>query len=475
MAQEIGKLISSLPDASPVDPNNDVFAIGRGNASYSHSINHASADPAFGLGTSTQYGHVRVQDGPKALSAQSGQEYDAVSQLYANTILRNIVGDDIYFETDIDFCYAAREYDAGEYLILSADATGIGDYYRSGQLYQTIRHVIEGAVFDPKPSSATWNVRKVSLTSQLTELNNNCNSSYAGKDITKYIQDGSIFQRMQGTDGYLPFDDIYPGDYIRIIDPSKQNFILDGADGIGTNTFAVAHRLYKDFRGRDKHCMIMIPIQDPLNEVPTAPSVGTGIMNAKQGGVDTTAGGYMGSDMRSLLNNNGNYQNEVSLYHQICAKLPWNDGGITPNAHIQNLEGIKFSIDVDSTVPNRTGGHALGASRRNGEERYGGAYFALMSEINVFGNVVFSSSGYDYNGLGFQFEIFKNNIMAAHPGSNPYWLRDVAAIDSFTGIAGDGTVTSSVPCGTFNVASSTAHIRPFFVLSTQVDNTPLSF
>ena len=39
------------------------------------------------------------------------------------------------------------------------------------------------------------------------------NSFFRGKDITEYLTDGTLWKRVNGTDGYELFEDLYVGDY----------------------------------------------------------------------------------------------------------------------------------------------------------------------------------------------------------------------------------------------------------------------
>lgn len=58
------------------------------------------------------------------------------------------------------------------------------------------------------------------------------------KDITSYYEDGSLWKRLNGSDGYSLFEDIFVGDYIkmsRAISAKKSGFYISG------NRFTVRH------------------------------------------------------------------------------------------------------------------------------------------------------------------------------------------------------------------------------------------
>lgn len=51
----------------------------------------------------------------------------------------------------------------------------------------------------------------------------------------------------------------------------------------------------------------------------------------------------------------------------------------------------------------------------------------LMSEIEVYGSIVWSSSGYDTGNANHQFELFANSKSAINNRSAWYWLKDIAS------------------------------------------------
>ena len=64
------------------------------------------------------------------------------------------------------------------------------------------------------------------------------NSIYRGKDITSYFNDGSLYDRIAGTNGFAPFEDLYIGDFIKM--PRVVKVVGDDCDNAGTDIVKIA-------------------------------------------------------------------------------------------------------------------------------------------------------------------------------------------------------------------------------------------
>jgi hypothetical protein len=82
-----------------------------------------------------------------------------------------------------------------------------------------------------------------------------------------------------------------------------------------------------------------------------------------------------------------------------------------------------------------------------------------MSEIEVYGSIVWSSSGYDTGTAKRQFELFAMDERAINNRSSYYWLKDVASASNFA-------YASSIGAASYSDASNAGcSVRPRFVLA----------
>lgn len=256
-----------------------------------------------------------------------------------------------------------------------------------------------------------------------------------GKNITSYVTDGSLWKRIAGTDGYTKYEDIRPWDYIdlgkTITAPSS-----GGGSTTGTNIVRVAQRgginPYQFGLTTQKECLVMVP----------ETHFGMSKMNAE----NVTTGGYKGSYMVTTILPNINTQLETT-----------NLAG-----HILTTKEL-ISNTVTTTAWNKLGA-ASGAST-NWEWTDGASGHlamqkcVLMSEMEVYGGTVFSSSGFDTGNACMQFEAFRNSKDAAMPYPIYFWLKDVASSTRFCLAGGfDGLAT-------YSNASYVYYVRPRFIIA----------
>ena len=81
-----------------------------------------------------------------------------------------------------------------------------------------------------------------------------------------------------------------------------------------------------------------------------------------------------------------------------------------------------------------------------------------MSEIEVYGSIVWSSSGYDAGDANHQFELFRFSKSAVNDRSAYYWLKDAASSSHFCYCYSNGL--SDYLAATYDTC-----VRPCFVLS----------
>ena len=236
-------------------------------------------------------------------------------------------------------------------------------------------------------------------------------NTYRGKDITKYYTDGSLYTRISNGS----FEDIYIGDYII-------------ANGVTWLIADIDNYLYTGDTQLTKHHATLIPAES--------------LTNASMNDTDTTEGGYAGSKMVT----------------ETLTNLVSNEGivGKTFGSHIIEYRNL-LSNSVNLVSCNQTVGDSKGAASN---WSWYTRKIDLMSETNVYGTVVYSSSGIDTGIDNMQYAIFvlKPEIRIGYNGHGyNYWLKNVASVRSFTYLNGQGISQE-------NFASNQALVRPRFLI-----------
>ncbi len=234
-------------------------------------------------------------------------------------------------------------------------------------------------------------------------------NTYRGKDITEYYNDGSLYEMISnGT-----FDDIYVGDYIV-------------ANNVTWLIADIDNYLYSGDVPLTKHHATIIPAK-PL-------------MNIGMNETDTTEGGYYNSRMAT----------------EILPGLVAADGTIGKvfGAHLIEYRNL-LSNRVNKEAINQSGGRWLGASNEWG---WYTRKIDLMSEVNVYGTTVWSSSGYDVGIDNRQYAIFQLKPEYIGNARFHYWLKVVSGATQFAGIYGYGGSADSWS------ASDAIGVRPRFLV-----------
>lgn len=237
------------------------------------------------------------------------------------------------------------------------------------------------------------------------------------KDITSYVTDGSIWKRLNGTDGYSLFEDIYVGDYIKMSRPisaknpdasqqltGSQYVTIASIDGLmhnGDNNYINYHHL------------VMVPGQG----FGGTQHFGRAAMNAS----NTTVGGYKGSVMNNTI-----------LGSVVTAGSTASDATVNQQLYAEFGSHLKTTRELASNGINATGYNRFGVnSGCSNNWEWISAQAILMSEIEVYGSIVWSSSGYDTGNEKMQLPLFANSREAMNNRSSLYWLKDVASSSDF--------------------------------------------
>ena len=240
------------------------------------------------------------------------------------------------------------------------------------------------------------------------------NSIYRGADITPRHANGSLSTQVQAGD----FTDIFIGDYITATTTANGSTV--------TTKWRVADIDYYMNTGDNadndgKHHLVLVP--DAC------------MFNAYMNSTDTTAGGYQGSAM-------------WKTYIPMCVTAIRNAFG---SGHVLSWRTI-LSKAVNTNVASMAGAGWTGAAS---DWAWCDASADLMSEPQLYGTTVFSSSFFDVGVKKRQFALFRHDPALMNIRAD-FWLSAVASGPTFArcdsgGVAGDWG------------ASSVIGVRPHFL------------
>lgn len=264
------------------------------------------------------------------------------------------------------------------------------------------------------------------------------------KDITAYFNDGSLWDRLHGTNGYALFEDLYVGDYFDMGRAVKSPHPGSG-DGTQWVTIAGIDALFNNGYNADNpadyidyHHLVMVPGKGLDGSL----TFGTAYMNS----TNVTTGAYYSSYMRS------------TIIGDPVNTTPGTFGGTINNQlkfifkdHLKTTREL-LATTVVNTYYNRFGTNSGASSAW----AWYSCQAVLLSEIEVFGSIAWSSSGFDTGTGNHWLPLFKNS--RARNGRVTYWLKDVAGSTHF--VASDYGGDSS-----YYSASGVRGVRPRFVIS----------
>ena len=268
------------------------------------------------------------------------------------------------------------------------------------------------------------NLKKLLLNynSQLTTLNNDLgnflypgcakNAIYRGKDLGTISASNiaSFLTEHEVSSG--KFTDLYVGDIITIQDGTyNAKWIIAGFDT----------EYYRGDTALSTHHISLIPQ--------------TYLFTAPMNDTNTTEGGYAGSKMHTTT--------LPALANVLKTAL---------SSHLLNRR-VLLSTSMSTTIGSAAGANWTGASNN---WAWTDAYCTLLSEIQVYGAPVFSSSFYDTGEACNQLPIF-NFANHVQFGRAHFWLRAVASSTTFAVADGNGGAYG-------HVASNSSGVRPLICI-----------
>ena len=253
------------------------------------------------------------------------------------------------------------------------------------------------------------------------------NSIYRGKNIQSYLTDGSLYKRINGTDSYELFEDLFIGDYFDITMPQTS---LSSAQTV--RCLLADYYLRSGDSETTFHHVVIVPFNSFVN-------------TAKMYDSNINTQGYNGSAMHSTtLPIYATALESVFSTHLKTFKDSLSTAGVTSGT---SMAGAGFA------------GYASGWGWQSVKLR-------LMSEPQVYGTTVFSSSFYDVGVAKTQLALFRlapERIVAMNGGTGTnsranWWLSAVASGAGFARVGSGGDAGNAGASGSYGV-------RPLWLLS----------
>lgn len=264
-----------------------------------------------------------------------------------------------------------------------------------------------------------------------------------GKDITSYVSDGSIWKRLNGTDGYSYLEDIYVGDYFQMSRAITCPNSYEGTIGSAWVTIAGINTLQGNGDTVDMmyNHLVMIPGKGEGGSF----HFGRQAMNT----TGTTTDGYKASRMRTSV-----------LGPVVSAGSTASGATINQQLYAEFGSHLKTTRELITNALNANGVNRFGsASGCSSNWEWSSEQAILMSEVEVYGSIVWSSSGYDTGSAKVQLPLFRYSTKALNNRSSWYWLKDIASAAYFCGVSSYGRADYS------GAGDASGFARPRFVLA----------
>ena len=292
---------------------------------------------------------------------------------------------------------------------------------------------VQGAldeVYSAATNYAAYNTRLEDVEDLIRANAGFHNSIFRGEDVSKYMPssivnggDGSIYDRIAGTNGYSLFEDLYVGDYI------VANNVNATVNGLTWRIAGFDVYYLHGNQALTEHHAVIVP--DEL--------LGSAVMNDS----NTASGGYVGSKMYTTT-----LPSVLSTY-------------ITPvfNSHVLSHATL-LTRGIGTTLYNKRGTNT-GAS--NAWE-WKSDKINLMNEVQITGNAAISSNFFDVSSDTSQFPLFRlrpefkiayNNTTHSTSARTWYWLRTIVTAYEFA------YFNFYIDCADANTSMG---IRPYFYI-----------
>lgn len=270
------------------------------------------------------------------------------------------------------------------------------------------------------------------------------NSIVRGKDITTYYEDGTLWDRIAGVNGFKPYEDLYLGDYFKMSRPISAYEQTQQHQTIGSQYVTIA--------GFD--CMRRNGNSDVMNFnhitcVPGQFRNGIFHFGKSRMSVSNTEGGYAGSEMHTTTIGNvateGSTEETATINQQLYAEF---------GSH------LKTSREYLTNGINNSGNNRFGSvTGCSNSCSWFSCQAVLMSEIEVYGSIIWSSSGFDTGTACIQLPLFAKDRACINNRDTYYWLKDIVSSSHYSGINGGGFADY------FYSNDTNIYVRPRFILA----------
>ena len=420
------------------------------------SENNVLADKNFvnsTVGTNTANYIYKTESGGEKVPFSSVAELEA----YAGTVTNN----DYAFVTGIDengnAYYDRYKADVNDGVVTWAKEYRLNNSSFTAEQWAAIQSGItaekvaqfEGAV-SPVDVVQSGNMSAVTSNAVYEALTNSTSHNIprlTPKNITSYVTDGTLWKRLNGTDGFALFEDIYVGDYFEM---SRAISAYEK-----TGTYQTTGSKFVTIAGIDtmwgngdsdvisKHHLVMVPGQG----FGGTQHFGCARMNA----ANDTTGGYKASEMNvetlGAVASSGSTAATASINQQLYAEF---------GAHLQTTKELVSNLLNSKGINRFGGGINLGCS--SGCE-WISVQAVLMSEVEVYGANVWSSSGYDTGNANVQLPLFAFSKQALNNRSAFWWLKDIAYAAHFCYVNNKGIADHT------SADFADVYVRPRFTIA----------
>ena len=304
--------------------------------------------------------------------------------------------------------------------------------------------------------SKTYDTQIAALNSRISDTAGFHNGIYRGKNITSYLTNGSLWNRIKGAGGYKLFEDLYLGDYITV----------------GSNSFAIVDFDYYLRCGSadlNEHNIVMMPVgamNIPAGTALYGTSESLTFINTANAGVTVTSQESATAfkwnatmDAPNTNSTNGGYK--YSRMRTVVMKAA--------NTIVVNAFGAAHVKPITVIYPNPSDASASGLAS-------GWAWFNqddqsnivcksicdLPNETQVYGQQIwgrgsaYTNVGYEIGTDKFQFAIFAfHRNFANYRGY--WWLRSVAS-------ASTAAHVNNIGAAAYDGSAPALGARPRFLL-----------
>lgn len=248
------------------------------------------------------------------------------------------------------------------------------------------------------------------------------NSRFEYKDITAMFDAGTVSQDIANND----FSKYSLGNYIKktITIPAYKNGTTDVPATTVTVRIVFAH--FNLFYSGELPDVDTPYIEDNFSNIitPHIACIICDLPNCAMNPSNTTEGGYLNS-----------YMQRTFLSGRVITAL--SGIGITISDHLVNHKKM-FTNSIKNDGISRHG-NPNGCSN---SWEWKDEYISLMSEIQLFGSIIWSSSGFDTGEANEKLAIFNFIRPSKLFGNKNIWLRDIASLAAFADLGGDGNANS---------------------------------